>query len=54
MKYIKMANIDLEKANAELTTNIKCLNGEIIELKTMHIEILQYKERIGELIKRGF
>ena len=48
-----MANIDLDKANAELTAEIECLNEKIIELKAMHIEDLQYKERIRELIKKG-
>ena len=40
MKDIKMANIDLDKANAELTVEIECLNEKIIELKAMHIEDL--------------
>ena len=54
MKEIKMVNIDLDKANAELTAEIECLNEKIIELKAIHIEDLQYKERIRELIKKGF
>ena len=52
MKEIKVTNIELDKASAEVTAEIECLNGKIIEWKTMHIEDLQYKERIGKLIKK--
>ena len=52
MKEIKMTNIDIYMANAELTAEIECLNGKIIEFKAIHIEDLQYKKRIGELIKK--
>ena len=51
-KEIEMPNIDLDKANAEMYEEIRDLKQQIVELKAMNIENLQYKDKIHYLIEK--
>ena len=48
-----MANIDLDKANAERYEEIRDLKQQIVEFKAMNIENLQYIDKIDNLIEKG-
>ena len=48
-----MAIIDLDKANAEMYEEIHDLKQQIVELKNMNIENIQYKDKIDNLIEKG-
>ena len=53
MKDLEMMNFNLDKNNAELAMEIEDLNRKVVELRTLHIEDLHYKEKIEELIQKG-
>ena len=52
-KEVEMAIIDLDKANAEMYEEIHDLKQQIVELKNMNIENIQYKDKIDNLIEKG-